>query len=159
MMIKDQPWFVAMDVCSSLRISRTNDAVQKLDDDEKLMRKVSASGQDRLMWTVNESGLYNLIFRSNKAEAKAFRKWVTAEVLPAIRKTGFYGVQQHRALSETDTTLQKAITLSGSQQKLAYRLGVSAATVSDYIHGGSKLAADMRQRLTPCYSHHSRAWK
>lgn len=89
-LISNEPYFIAKDVCKALDIQRTNDALQKLDGDEKLMRKVYASGQKRKMWLVNESGLYNLIFRSYKPEAKAFRKWVTSEVLPAIRKRGYY---------------------------------------------------------------------
>lgn len=90
--IEGSPHFVAKDVCKILGISRTNDAIKRLDADEKLMRKVSASDQGRTMWLVNESGLYNLIFRSTKPEAQAFRKWVTGEVLPALRKSGTYQV-------------------------------------------------------------------
>ena len=90
-MVKNEPWFCASDVCRALEFSAKSEVVlRKLDDDEKLMRKVYASGQNREMWFVNESGLYNLIFRSNKPEAKTFRKWVTGEVLPSIRRTGSY---------------------------------------------------------------------
>lgn len=88
--IKNEPWFCASDVCSSLNLPKPEAALRGLDDDEKLMLKIFASGQNRDMLFVNESGLYNLIFRSNKPEAKAFRKWVTSEVLPTIRRTGGY---------------------------------------------------------------------
>ena len=88
--IKNEPWFCASDVCRALDFPSPEASLRKLDDDEKLMRKVFASGQRRDMWFVNESGLYNLIFRSNKPEAKTFRKWVTGEVLPSIRRTGSY---------------------------------------------------------------------
>lgn len=89
--IKDNnPWFVAKDVCDALSIINITDTMNRLDDDEKLTSVVSNSGQGRQMWLVNESGLYNLIFQSRKPEAKAFRKWVTGEVLPSIRKTGRY---------------------------------------------------------------------
>lgn len=73
-----------------LQIKDTEVSLRKLDDDEKLTRKLYVSGQQRDVWIINESGLYNLIFRSNKPEAKAFRKWVTSEVLPQIRATGQY---------------------------------------------------------------------
>ena len=97
--INNEPWFCAADICKVLSLTATTDvAMRKLDDDEKLMRKVYGSGQNRDMWFVNESGLYNLIFRSNKPEAKAFRKWVTSEVLPTIRRTGSYGVSPMRYL-------------------------------------------------------------
>lgn len=89
-LIDQEPFFIAKDICDVLEIQRTNDALQKLDDDEKLMRKISASGQNRKMWLVNESGLYALVLRSNKPEAKVFRKWITSEVLPSIRKKGYY---------------------------------------------------------------------
>ena len=89
--IGGEPWFVAKDVCDALTITNNRDAVAQLDDDEKLMSAIPTSGQNRQMWLVNESGLYNLIFQSRKAEAKLFRKWVTSEVLPSIRRTGSYG--------------------------------------------------------------------
>ncbi|MDY0215392.1 MAG: Bro-N domain-containing protein [Bacteroidales bacterium] len=91
--IDNEPIFCALDVCRSLEMSDTEVTLRKLDDDEKLMRKIYVSGQNREMWFVNESGLYNLIFRSNKPSAKIFRKWVTNEVLPSIRKTGSYHVE------------------------------------------------------------------
>lgn len=89
-MVNNEPYFIAKDLCEALDLSDTSKSLEKLDDDEKLIRKLFVSGQNREVWLVNESGLYNLIFRSNKPEAKAFRKWVTAEVLPTIRQTGVY---------------------------------------------------------------------
>lgn len=89
-LIDNQPYFVAKDVCDSLQLTDASQAVERLDEDEKLTRIIYGSGQGRQMWLVNESGLYNLIFRSNKPEAKAFRKWVTSEVLPSIRQIGKY---------------------------------------------------------------------
>ncbi len=90
-----EPWFCATDLCRILTFKSSPESVMRaLDDDEKLMRKLSAlenkKTTNRGNWFVNESGLYNLIFRSNKPEAKAFRRWVTGEVLPAIRRTGSY---------------------------------------------------------------------
>lgn len=92
-MVNNQPFFIAIDVCNALDLSHTTNALSKLDDDEKLSVKILQSGQKRDVMAVNESGLYNLIFRSNKPEAKAFRKWVTSEVLPALRKNGEYRVK------------------------------------------------------------------
>jgi prophage antirepressor-like protein len=87
-----EPLWVAKDVCEVLGLADTNKAVVKLDEDEKLMRKLFVAGQDREMICINESGLYTLILRSNKPEAKPFKKWVTHEVLPSIRKTGGYNM-------------------------------------------------------------------
>ncbi|WP_320043203.1 BRO family protein [uncultured Desulfobacter sp.] len=84
------PWWVAKDVCDVLTLNDVSRAVERLEDDEKLIRVLLVSGQKRETWTVNEPGLYTLIIRSNKPEAKAFKRWVTHEVLPSIRKTGSY---------------------------------------------------------------------
>lgn len=84
------PWFVAKDICDALSLTNITETLSRLDDDEKLTSVVLNSGQGRQMWLVSESGLYNLIFQSRKPEAKAFRKWVTSEVLPSIRRTGRY---------------------------------------------------------------------
>ena len=92
--IDGMPWFVAKDVCEVLELSDVNKTVSKLDEDEKLIRKLFVSGQNRDMIIVNESGLYTLIMRSNKPEAKRFRKWVTSEVLPSINRTGQYTMPQ-----------------------------------------------------------------
>jgi len=88
--INNEPWFVAADICSALCLQNPTDRVKSLDDDERLTYVVDRSGQKREVNLVNESGLYNLIFQSRKPEAKAFRKWVTSEVLPQIRRTGSY---------------------------------------------------------------------
>jgi len=93
-----EPLWVAKDICSVLDLKDVNKAIQKLDDDEKLTRKFFVSGQNRSMYCITESGLYNLIFRSNKPEAKPFKRWVTHEVLPSIRKTGSYGVSDSSEL-------------------------------------------------------------
>lgn len=74
-----------------MELDNVTNALSKLDDDERLTLKVLRSGQKRNVNFVSESGLFALIMRSNKPEAKAFRKWVTSEVLPALRKNGFYG--------------------------------------------------------------------
>jgi len=86
-----QPYFVAKDVCAILGISNHNDAVGRLDEDERDGVGITDPiGREQKATVVNESGLYHLIFQSRKPEAKAFRKWVTSEVLPALRRTGYY---------------------------------------------------------------------
>lgn len=90
LLINDQPCFVATDVCEALAIVNTARALSRLDDDEKGTHAVSTLGGTQNLSVVNESGLYSLILTSRKAEAKIFKKWVTAEVLPAIRKHGRY---------------------------------------------------------------------
>lgn len=86
--IDGEPWFVAKDVCEILDTDPT--ATRKLDADEKGLHSIQTLGGTQQVSIVNESGLYSLVLSSRKAEAKAFKRWVTSEVLPAIRKTGRY---------------------------------------------------------------------
>lgn len=115
-MLRDEaPWFVLADVCRVLEIILPHRAADRLDEDEKAkidMTRANATGGkindlglgsgNNEAWIVNESGLYSLILTSRKPAAKRFKKWVTAEVLPALRRTGMYvmdGVDEHMPLS------------------------------------------------------------
>lgn len=89
--IDGEPWFVAVEVCEVLGLQNPTATMQTLDDDEKLTYPILRAGQIRKMNLVNESGLYSLVFRSNKPGAKKFRKRITGVVIPSIRKTGTYG--------------------------------------------------------------------
>lgn len=88
--INDEPWFVAKDVCDILELTNVTRGIERLDDDEKGLTTIQTLGGFQELNVVNEAGLYNLIFTSRKDEAKQFKKWVTHEVLPQIRKTGSY---------------------------------------------------------------------
>lgn len=87
-MIDGDPWFVAADVCAILGLDRYRDVMSGLDEDEKVRDTVAGTIVDLM----SESALYSVILRSRKAEARDFKRWVTREVLPAIRKTGAYGM-------------------------------------------------------------------
>jgi len=87
---EDGPWFVARDVCNVLELEHITNALSSLDEDELTVELLQSGGQRREMKLISESGLYALVFKSRKPQAKAFRRWVTHEVLPAIRKTGSY---------------------------------------------------------------------
>lgn len=88
----NEPWFIAADVCTALSINNPSDALRRLDEDEQTL--VSTEGQPgrgaQSINIINESGLYSLILGSRKPEAQRFKKWITSEVLPALRKTGSY---------------------------------------------------------------------
>jgi len=95
-----EPWWVLADVCRVLYLSNPSKVAERLDDDEKMTLTLSEghSGQRggaQKAIIVNEFGLYNVILRSDKPEAKAFTRWVTHEVLPSIRQTGQYAVKDH----------------------------------------------------------------
>lgn len=83
------PWFAAKDVCDALSLSDVTMSMARLDGDERTKLNLGKRGQGSVN-AVNESGLYSLVLRSNKPEARAFKKWVTSVVLPAIRKDGAY---------------------------------------------------------------------
>lgn len=88
-----EPWWVLTDVCRVLSIKNNRDASRRLDEDEKGVGQIDTLGGGQKMTIINESGLYKIILRSDKPEAKKFTRWVTHEVLPTIRKTGGYGTQ------------------------------------------------------------------
>ncbi|WP_319466982.1 Bro-N domain-containing protein [uncultured Pseudodesulfovibrio sp.] len=104
------PWFVAKDVCDILGFAKPADSVRGLDDDEKQTVKIKSHNMrgNPMATVINESGLYSLILRSRKPEAKAFKKWITAEVLPSIRKRGMYATEQtvESMLNAPDTMIQ-----------------------------------------------------
>lgn len=99
--IGGEPWFVLKDVCTILEMDTTQlkKVADRLDADEKGRTQITTPGGNQETWVINESGLYNVILRSDKPEAKPFRKWVTSEVLPSIRKTGTYSNPQFSSLS------------------------------------------------------------
>ncbi|MDO4725925.1 MAG: Bro-N domain-containing protein [Porphyromonadaceae bacterium] len=145
--INQEPWFVAKDICDCLGLQNVTDRIRSLDDDERLTYVVDRAGQNREVNLVSESGLYNLIFQSRKPEAKKFRKWVTSEVLPSIRKSGSYSlpssVGRHR---RTRGELVNADILHllwligeslnyGDQKEIALELGVSVQSVSRTLNG------------------------
>lgn len=94
-----EPWFVAVDVCRALEHSNVSSALERLDDDERSKLNLGRQGETNV---VNEPGLYTLVLGSRKPEAKAFKRWITHEVLPSIRKTGVYA---------TDAKLMEAAKL------------------------------------------------
>lgn len=85
-----EPWFVAADVAAPLGLVNHRSSLALLDEDERGVHTVDTLGGPQLVTVVSESGLYSLILRSRKAEARAFRRWVTSEILPSIRKTGAF---------------------------------------------------------------------
>jgi len=108
-----EPWFVAADVCAVLEHGNPRQVIVRLDDDEKGVLNVDTPGGVQEMNIINESGLYALIFSSRKPEARGFRRWVTNEVLPAIRKTGRYEMGQLPPCPERFIREEITLTLPG----------------------------------------------
>ena len=125
------PWFVLKDVCEVLGLGNSRMVSARLDEDEKGVSKIDTLGGAQNVTIISESGLYNVILRSDKPEAKPFRKWVTSEVLPSIRKTGSYTMpklsKEMQALFLLDdrtqkqearlTALENTMTVDYSQQQ------------------------------------------
>ena len=114
-----EPWFVLKDVCAVLGISKYRDTADRLDEDERGSARVDTLGGAQDMTIINESGLYNVILRSDKPEARPFRKWVTGEVLPSIRKHGAYMTTEtlQAAILNPDYLLQVVTALKDETDK------------------------------------------
>ncbi len=118
-----EPWFVLKDVCEVLGMDSTQlkKVADRLEADEKGRTQITTPGGMQESWVINESGLYNVILRSDKPEAKPFRKWVTSEVLPSIRKHGAYMTPEtlQAAILNPDTMIQLCQQLKAEQDKNA----------------------------------------
>ncbi len=123
-----EPWFVAADVCRALEHTNTTMALERLDEDEKYKFSLGLSGGDT--WCVNEPGLYSLVLGSRKPEAKAFKRWITHDVIPAIRKNGGY---IHGADSMTPEELMAKALLVAQKTIENQQLRLSTLTVENQI--------------------------
>ena len=126
-----EPWFVLRDVCNVLGLGTPARVAERLDPDEVSQTHITDSmGRQQEMTIINESGLYNVILRSDKPEAKPFRKWVTSEVLPTIRRHGMYATPDtvEKMLADPDTTIKLLETI---KQERAARLALEAQAEAD----------------------------
>lgn len=151
-----EPWFVAKDVCDCLELTNTAQTISYLDDDEKGVTTNYTPGGKQEMSMISEAGLYSLILRSRKPEAKAFKRWVTHDILPSIRKTGGYGMalpkqQDYAAINHELDALGKILGfagITGNQLAIAAdnyyrkRTGISVIEAS-----GVELVAPKQQQL------------
>ena len=116
-----EPWFVLKDVCEVLGLGNSRMVSDRLDEDEKGVSQIDTLGGVQNATIISESGLYNVILRSDKPEAKPFRKWVASEVLPSIRKHGAYMTPEtlQAAILNPDTMIQLCQQLKAEQNKNA----------------------------------------
>lgn len=167
-LVNDEPYFVGKDVASVLGYSNTKDALSRhVDLEDKMGSRITTSGQSREMTIINESGLYSLILKSKLPSAKKFKRWVTSEVLPAIRKHGGYLTPEkvEEALLNPDTIIQLATQLKEErtgrliaeqkiaeyEPKISYLDSILSSTDSVTI---SQIAADYGmspQQMNKCY--------
>lgn len=117
--INGESWLVGKDVAERLGYKDTSDALKKhVDEDDKLTRRFADSGQNREMYVINESGFYSLVLGSKLPNAKKFKRWVTSEVLPAIRKHGGYLTAEkvEEALLNPDVLIRLATELKDERE-------------------------------------------
>ena len=133
--INGEPWFVAADVCKALEIGNPTDALRRLDEDERTLVSIEGASNGLPVNAVNEPGLYVLILGSRKPEAKAFKRWITHEVLPSIRKHGAYMTDSllEQAANNADVAAQVAKALYEERslnKKLAGQLALTEAQLT-----------------------------
>lgn len=135
--IENEPWFVAADVCKALEIGNPTDAMRRLDADERTLVSIEGASNGLSVNAVNEPGLYTLVLGSRKPEAKAFKRWITHDVIPSIRKNGGYIAGQETLSPEE--LMAKALLVAQKtieeKDKLLSRTSVeiSAAKVENEI--------------------------
>jgi len=147
-----QPWFVAADVCAALDLPETHKAIARLDDDEKDRNSIPTPGGQQDMSVVNESGLYNLVLGSRKPEAKRFKRWITHEVLPSIRKTGSYasGTSVAALPSPTHDRVSSLLLIGEAVAKVpGVKHGIAMAATLTCIHENTGLSIETMRRALP----------
>ncbi len=145
-----EPWFVAADVLSTLTLDRK--ALERLDADEKGVSSIHTLGGDQEMTIVNEPGLYGLVLGSRKPEAKRFKRWVTHEVLPAIRKTGSYSMSRTPAAlpAPTQDCVSAILLIGDAVAKVpGVKAGIAMAATLTCIHENTGLAVETLRRALP----------
>jgi prophage antirepressor-like protein len=111
-----EPWFVLADVCAILEVGNSRDAAARLDDDEKGVDTIDTLGGPQSATIINESGLWSVVLTSRKENAKRFKKWLTSEVIPSIRKTGAYGAAAGTPVAPL-TGLEYALALVDAERR------------------------------------------
>lgn len=119
---RGEPWFVAKDICDVLGIVKSNRSIANLDADEKDAHIMSTPGGKQTMAIINEAGFYKLVLRSRKPEASDFQRWVTHEVLPSLRKTGYYSMNQDTDLVAMRESARLLLQVIDRQIKLENRM-------------------------------------
>lgn len=146
----NEPWFIAKDVCKALGLAQVSRAIQKLDEDEVTNSKVIDSiGREQKVNAISEAGMYSLVLVSRKPEAKAFKRWVTHEVLPAIRRTGGYiatkkddtpeEIMARAVLIAQDTINRQKQQIADMQPKALFADAVAASHTSILVGELAKL--------------------
>lgn len=181
-MVDDEPWFVLADLCKVLEIRNVGNVADRLDPAGVRQADIRSGGQMRKVTVVSEAGMYEVVIRSDKPEAVAFRRWITSDVLPTIRKTGSYGqielsreellsrafLESQKVIEEKDATIHELtpkadaydafIDADGTYSvgNVAKMLGLSQNKLFDLMRNAGVMIAKGAMRNTPYqkYMHH-----
>lgn len=166
--IDNEPYFVGKDIADILGYQRADNAIRNhVDEEDKLTHRFSASGQNRNMTIINESGLYSLILSSKLPQAKEFKRWVTSEVLPTIRKNGMYATDElldnpdfaiaalQKLKEEREAKKQLEAQIEADRPKVIFANAVSASHTSILVGEFAKL---MRQNGVDLGQNRMFAW-
>lgn len=160
-----EPWWVAKDVCDVLDVGNITEALRRLDEDEFSITEVTDSiGRMQSSYVVNEPGLYSLILKSRKPEAKAFKRWITHEVIPAIRKTGSYTMQPQSELEiilmqnkHIGLALERLMQMEGRVEELTQTVEKMDIDITGNMR--QQLSAKINEYVRKTHVPHSVAWK
>mgnify|MGYP000767540814 CR=1 FL=1 len=149
--LNGEPWFVLRDVCEVLGLGNSRMVADRLDEDEKGVSQIDTLGGVQNATIISESGLYNVILRSDKPEAKPFRKWVTAVVLPSIRKNGGYIAGQEELspqelMAKALLVAQKTLTDRDARIK---ELGIKEKDFIGWLLDHKYVYRDQKNKLMP----------
>ena len=151
------PWFVAADVCAAIGISNSRDAIGRLDADEKGVADADTPGGSQQMATVSEAGVYRLVFTSRVEGAERFKRWLAHEVLPSIRKTGWYEAPgaAHASIPALpggplqDKVAAHFAVLAHLRAIPGLNAGIAGAVVLEAIHVDTRLTTEPYRKLLP----------
>lgn len=148
--VKDgEPWFVAADVCKALEIGNPTDVMRRLDDDERTLVSIEGASNTLPVNVINEPGLYAVVLGSRKPEAKAFKRWITHEVIPIIRKTGGYVANDdlfvETYFGDADESMKSAFRATLERVR---RLNEEKKALNETVAVQSQQIAEMRPKVT-----------
>lgn len=148
--VKDgEPWFVAADVCKALEIGNPTDVMRRLDDDERTLVSIEGASNTLPVNVINEPGLYAVVLGSRKPEAKAFKRWITHEVIPIIRKTGGYVANDdlfvETYFGDADESMKSAFRVTLERVR---RLNEEKKALNETVAVQSQQIAEMRPKVT-----------
>lgn len=147
--LEGEPWFVAADVCRALGLGNSSDVIKRLDEDERTLVSIEGASNGLPVNAVNEPGLYALILGSRKPEAKAFKRWITHEVIPAIRKTGGYIAAK---LDETPEEIMARALVVANETLARHKQQLEAANAKIKADASKVLFAETVEKAETCIS-------